>query len=423
MKINKIIAIFIILITMITTFSIFQTKTKAATYIIDEADLYSKGELVCFRYQGTLIGVEFVVYKKDGVEYPAYCLNRNLPGITEDEEYTVSVDRIVRNNKIWRAVTNGYPFKTAKQLGCNSDIEAFAATKMAVYDAMYNYNWDDFTGENAQGNRVVAAAEKISKAARSSTATKPVSIVNLKTDDTKWEMDNVDKNYASKTFYVTTNVDSTKYDVKLNNVQIENVKVTDEKNNAKTRFKTGEKFKVLIPITEMDKAGEFEIEVTADMKTMPILYGDSGDSSKQSYALAAGYYEFENSKLKVKYLENTTKIEIKKKDAETSEALIEAKFNILDENKNIAYSDVTTNKEGIAVVENIMPGKYYIQEIKSPDGYTIYDELIEIDVELNQKYTVNINNYKEPENEEKKVEDDDKTVTGRKEINLPRTGF
>ena len=423
MKINKIIAIFIILITMITTFSIFQTKTKAATYIIDEADLYSKGELVCFRYQGTLIGVEFVVYKKDGVEYPAYCLNRNLPGITEDEEYTVSVDRIVRNNKIWRAVTNGYPFKTAKQLGCNSDIEAFAATKMAVYDAMYNYNWDDFTGENAQGNRVVAAAEKISKAARSSTATKPVSIVNLKTDDTKWEMDNVDKNYASKTFYVTTNVDSTKYDVKLNNVQIENVKVTDEKNNAKTSFKTGEKFKVLIPITEMDKAGEFEIEVTADMKTMPILYGDSGDSSKQSYALAAGYYEFENSKLKVKYLENTTKIEIKKKDAETSEALIEAKFNILDENKNIAYSDVTTNKEGIAVVENIMPGKYYIQEIKSPDGYTIYDELIEIDVELNQKYTVNINNYKEPENEEKKVEDDDKTVTGRKEINLPRTGF
>ena len=26
-------------------------------------------------------------------------------------------------------------FKTAKQLGCNSDAEAFAATKMAVYDA------------------------------------------------------------------------------------------------------------------------------------------------------------------------------------------------------------------------------------------------------------------------------------------------
>ena len=70
-----------------------------------------------------------------------------------------------------------------------------------------------------------------------------------------------------------------------------------------------------------------------------------------------------------------------------------------------------------------MPGKYYIQEIKAPDGYTIYDELIEIDLKLNQKYTININNYEEPENEEKQVEDDDTTVTGRKLVNLPRTGF
>ena len=78
---------------------------------------------------------------------------------------------------------------------------------------------------------------------------------------------------------------------------------------------------------------------------------------------------------------------------------------------------------GIATVENILPGKYYIQEIKSPDGYTMYDELIEIDVELNQKYVVNVNNYKEPEDEEKQVEDADKTVVGTKEVNLPRTGF
>lgn len=423
MKIKQIISIFLILITLITTFSIFQTNSNAATYIIDEADLYSKGEIVCFTYKNILVGVEYIVYKKDGVEYPAYCLNRNLPGVTEEEEYTVTVDKIVSNNKIWRAVTNGYPFKTRQELGCYSNIEAFAATKMAVYDAMYDYDWNDFKARDAQGERIITAAEKISKAARSSTATKPVSIVDVKTDDTKWEKDSIDGNYASKTFYVTTNVESTKYDVKLNNVAIEDVKVTDLQNTERTNFKTGEKFKVLLPISEMDKAGEFEIEVTADMKTMPILYGDSGDSSKQSYALAAGYYEFENSKLKVKYLENTTKIEILKKDAETENVLKNAKFNILDENKNVIYSDVTTDENGKAVVENIMPGKYFIQEIKSPDGYTIYDELVEIDVELNQKYTVNINNYEEPENEEKQVEDNDKTVTGKKEVFLPRTGF
>ena len=123
----------------------FKTNAKAATYLIDEADLYSKEELVCFTYQGIKVGVEFVVYKKDGIEYPAYCLNRNLPGVTEEEGYTVTADKLVTNSKIWRAVVNGYPFKTAKQLGCNSDIEAFAATKMAVYDAMYHYDLDKFT--------------------------------------------------------------------------------------------------------------------------------------------------------------------------------------------------------------------------------------------------------------------------------------
>ena len=423
MKIKNIIVIILIIMTIITTLFAFRNTSKAATYIIEEADLYSKGEIVCLRYNNIIVGVQFVVYKKDGVEYPAYCLNRNLPGVTEEEEYSVSVDKLVSDAKIWRAVTNGYPFKTAKELGCNSDIEAFAATKMAVYDMMYNYNWDNFSGLDASGDRVLNAAIKISKAARSSSETKPVSIVNIKTDNERWEKDEKEGEYASKTFEVETNVESTKYEVKLNNLQIENVKITDENNNEKTKFKAGEKFKVLIPISEMNVEGEFEIEVTADMKTKPILYGDSGNNTMQSYALAAGDYEFENSKMKVKYLANTTKIEIVKQDAETSEFLKGAKFNILDENKNIVYSDVITNEDGIATVENIMPGKYYIEEIKSPDGYTIYDELIEIDVTLNQKYVVNVSNYKEPENEEKDVEDGDLSVVGNKEVLLPRTGF
>ena len=423
MKIKNILIVTLVLITIISTLLGLRTEAKAATYIINEANLYSKGELVCFKYQEATVGVEFVVYKKDGVEYPAYCLNRNLPGVTEEESYTVSADKLVTDSKIWRAVTNGYPFKTASQLGCNSDIEAFAATKMAVYDAMYNYNWKDFEGLNAQGNRVIAAAEKISKAARSSSATKPVSIVTVKTNDTKWEMDSINKDYASKTFNVTTNVQSNEYKVKLNNVKIENVKVTDEKNNEKTTFKTGEKFKVLIPISEMDKKGDFEIEVIADMKTRPILYGNSGNSSKQSYALAAGEYEFESTKLKVNYLKNEAYIEIFKKDAETAIPLKGAKFNILDENRNVVYSDLETDENGLVRIEGVKPGKYYIQEIKSPDGYTGFEQLIEINLKLNQSYRVNVNNYEKPEDEEKKVEDEDITVTGQKEINLPRTGF
>ena len=424
MEIKKIISIILIIVTMITTFSIFNNTSKAATYLIDEADLYSKGEIVCLTYKDSIkVGVEFVVYEKNGVEYPAYCLNRDLPGVTGEGGYNVKVDKLVTNSKIWRAVTNGYPFKSAKQLGCNSDIEAFAATKMAVYDMMYNYDWNDFKGINEQGKRVLDAAIKISERARFLVSSKDSPIVTVKTDDQKWEMDENENQYASKTFYVETNVTSTKYNVKLNKVLAEGVKVTNENNEIKSEFKTGEKFKVLIPISEMDKSGEFEVEVTADMRTFPILYGDSGDSNKQSYALVAGEYEYESTKIKLKYLENTTKIEIVKKDAETEETLAGARFNLLDDKKQYVYTDITTDENGIAVIENINPGRYYVEERMSPDGYSTYTPLIEINVELNQRYVVTVKDYKKPEQEEKQVEDEDKTVVGEKEVNLPQTGF
>ena len=423
MKIKKILSILIILITIIMGLSIYSKDVKAATYLIEEADLYSKEELVCFRYQGTKIGVEFVVYEKDGIEYPAYCLNKNLPGVTTEEGYKVQVDKLVNNNKIWRAVVNGYPFKTPAQLGCNSNAEAFAATKMAVYDAMYNYDWDDFEGMNAQGNRIITAAEKISKLARSSSETKPIAIVDINETSEGWKIDNIDSKYISREFEVACNLQYDKYSLKVNNSGIGNIKIVNGNNEEKNELKNGENFKVLIPISELDKSGEIEIEVVADVKTRPILYGESGDSSKQSYALAAGDYEFENAKIRIKYTANETKIEIVKRDAETKELLQGAKFNILDENKNIIYSDVTTNKEGVAIIDRVVPGRYYIQEIKAPEGYAIYGDLVEINIELNQKYTVNINNYEKPEDKEKEVENNDKEISKTGEKYLPRTGF
>lgn len=422
---NRIISAAMVVILLVTMLMIFPNKAEAAsTYFIDEADLYSKGELVCFTYQNNLIGVEFVVYKKDGVEYPAYCLNKNLPGVTEDESYTVSVDKLVTDNKIWRAVTNGYPYKTPSQLGVNSEIEAFAATKMAVYDMMYNYDWDDFKGRDAQGVRVIKAAKKISDIARSSKETKPVSIVNFGSVNGLWAVDSINKDYASKEFSINANVECAEYTIKLNKVEdIRGIKLVDTNNVEKSTFKIGEKFKIMIPITELYKNGTIEIEATAKVKTKPILYGDSGSSSKQSYALAGADYEFDSTKIKVNYLKNSTKITIIKKDAETKEPLAGAKFNILDENKNIVYSDLVTNENGEIFVEGIKPGKYYVQEVKSPDGYTIYKDPISVNVGLYQGYSLTMNNYEEPEDEEKEVEDASDEVTGEKIENLPRTGF
>ena len=100
---------------------------------------------------------------------------------------------------------------------------------------------------------------------------------------------------------------------------------------------------------------------------------------------------------------NETKIEIVKKDAETEKPLQGAKFNILDASGNIVYSDITTNEEGLAVIDKVLPGKYYIQEIKAPEGYELSKSNIEVEIT----------------NAEREV---DLTATNLLKLELPETG-
>lgn len=405
----------------------FNNESKAATYLIKEAQLYSKGEMVSFKYQGTGIGVQFVVYEKDGVEYPAYCLDKTLIGVTTEQGVTIKVKKALEDVKIWRVITNGYPFKTPAELKCNSEAEAFAATKMAVYDTMYNYDWADFEALNEQGKRVIEAAESIAKIAEKSTETKITGEVEIKAVTEGWVQDDIEKEYVSKTYEVITNAESTGYTIQISATQLEGQKITDENNQEKSTFKNGEKFKILIPTARIESKIEVDrkirITATADLKTKPILFGETSNSNYQDYAVVGGEWEFEKTTLVETYPPNKTCIKILKEDAETKEALEGAKFNIFDENKNLAYTDVTTNEEGIVEIIGVMPGKYYIEEVKSPDGYTRYEEIIEIELGFNENYTVNVNNYKKPQKEEKEIEDKEITVTSKQEVALPRTGF
>lgn len=416
-KIVNILTVFVILISII---GIFPNQVKATRYIINEADLYSKGEREDFSYKGIPVFVEFVVYKKDGIEYPAYCLNRNLPGITKEEEYKVKAEKAIGNVAVWRAVTNGYPYKTAKELGCNSNAEAFAATKMAVYDALYTYDWNDFEKITEAGGRILKAAETISKNARNSNKKKITGVFSIKNSDKEWNVDNNNKQYVSKTYSVTSNVKTKKYTVEIEGKEYDYVLVQDLKGKNKKEFSTNEGFKVLIPITELDKEGKFKIKVTAEMETWPVLYGESPNEGTQDYALAAGDIEYDNVSLTEKFYKNDTKIKILKEDNDTGKTISGAKFQILNEQKEIVYSDIITNEKGESMIENIMPGKYYIEEVQAPSGYQKYEGLIEINVAFNEIYTIKVKNNEEEEKEIHETTEKEITVKQKK---LPRTGY
>ena len=132
--------IVIIMCIMLFTAQMMNDSSYAKELQITKENLYSKGELICIVYDGIKIGTEFVVYKKDGKEYPAYCVNREKPGVTQNYSYDVVINELYTNNLVWNVIVKGYPFKTPQELGCENDIEAFAATKLAIQDMLYDFD-------------------------------------------------------------------------------------------------------------------------------------------------------------------------------------------------------------------------------------------------------------------------------------------
>ena len=65
-----------ILIIMLLMISVF-TNINNASFSIDSADIYYKANCeYLLKFRGSEIIVEYVLYNNNGVEYPAYCMER-----------------------------------------------------------------------------------------------------------------------------------------------------------------------------------------------------------------------------------------------------------------------------------------------------------------------------------------------------------
>ena len=400
-KLISIISIIVILIGLIPI-------SSKAVVPIDTAYIYANKKTEgLLMWKGLKIHTHLAVYKKDGKEYPAYCMNRELPGVEIGRSQTVDVKQLVNNVMVWRTILNGYPYKSISELGCNTEEEAYLATKQAVYCMLTNRDVNEYSAIGEAGERTLNALKTIVNNARNSNQTKVSSELTVNEQEKLWKIDNLDSSYISKTFLVTANTSMSKYTVNVKNLNIEGYKLVDQNNKEKTEFSNSEKFKILIPIQEVKQDGNFSIEVSAQVATKPVFYGESRDSGLQSYALTGYTYEEGTGSKKVYYTKNETKIIITKTDDKTGKKLEGVEFELLDKNQNKIYTEITTNKDGIATIDNLLPGIYYIRETKALEGYQLYSKLIKVELELNEETTVNvINSEKEPEiyKEEKKTE-------------------
>ena len=337
-KINIVKILLVISILFIIDLLIVINSVRAES--LNSANIYSIGDCGnLLTYKGVIVKVSYVQYTKDNVNYPAYCLDKTKPG-AETSPYDVSINSAIKDVGLWRRIINGYPYN-----------ETQISNTITI-------------------NRI----------------------------DSEWKQDSIDKSYAYKVYSVQAGSSIMNYTVdvtKEGSESIGGIKITDENNQEKSEFSPNENFKILIPINNMKDTGTLYIKVKSKVETKPVLYGTAPSSSYQDYALTVATYEDGIGNIKDEYNKNETKIIIIKKDQDDGKVLEGIEFQLLNDKKEVIYADLKTDSDGKIVIENLVPGNYYIKEIKTIDGYELYEYPIQVEVGFNQEVSVTVNNKKE----------------------------
>ena len=390
---KKFVKIILIMLVIIITNVALLINTVQAVEEGGQITIYTKGYFDrIIKKDEIIVKTAHAVYQENGKEYPVYCLDRELHGVGDYiATYDVTNQGKLTDLGLWRVIINGYPYKTPEQLGALDEQEAYTATKQAIYCYIYNTRIEQYSAINDSGVRVINAINTILENAKNSTEDFNNTNIEISQSE-KWEVDEIENKYISKQYKIKSNINISKFTLNLEN-QPKGSKITNLENQEKSEFNSNENFKILIPIDSLEESGEFKVKIQTQMETKPIFFGKAPNGDLQDYALTAFSYEDVGTELLQEYEENGTEIIIQKQDQETEEALKKAKFEILDKSQKVIRV-AETNEKGQIILDKLMPGTYYIREVKAPDGYAIDMELQQIDINLNEKITLKVDNSK-----------------------------
>lgn len=411
-KIKKgILAIF--MLSIILTNSVFAAETLNVKAI--------KECPVLLQYGNIKIGTTLAKVNINDKEYPVYCLDVSKPGVAIGKlpEYNVTLKDTIENQEVYRAIINGYPYKTIEELGVKTEEEAFTATKQAVYSMLYNRNVDEYSAINTEaGHRTYNAYRNIVLAARGSNKVYENAKFELKADK-EWKKDEENK-YLYKNVELNANLKSN-FDIKLEGDKNNIFKLEKEQIVGKETDNKKEKYILKIDLKDINKFNilgkevfkNLKLTATAEVETNPVYLGKEETGTRQDYAISGIRFKGrEERSLNIDIPKNETKIRIVKISKEEDKKLENVKFELFDkENKSLGIK--TTNKNGEIIYENLIPGKYYLKEIEAKEGYNKLNDLVEIEVKYGEEKEVKVNN------EKIKI-----IVNNKKEVKkLPKTGY
>lgn len=421
-KTKKIVAIIMVMMTILSGFgNVFAME-------IDSAEIYGKGTMDYHlqywndeRQTWSYVICNPAYYSHNGIQYPAYCVNSDLPGVIENGSYGVTVDSMIDNVLVWRAVINGYPYKSASDLGVDTDDDAYLATKQAVYCALYGWNPDRYRGGDAKGQRIADAIKRIVNEARSGSQQPSDSMVTLTPSGNMYE----DGNYYVQKIDVSSEVDIASYVITATANLPEGTIITNGNGVQTDSFNGKESFYIKVQKSQMNKdITNAIINVQGKCKTYPIFYGKTTVAGTQNYALTFDPFGDGNGETILNIKNNNGRIQINKTDDETHKAIEGVEF-VLKNADGTIIGKAKTNSDGVIIFENLYQGNYKLVEVSTNDNYILNSDEKDVYVEYNKTTKVDITNTHKKGNVKvyKIDKDNHRVVLGNVEFQLYSNEF
>ncbi len=165
-------------------------------------------------------------------------------------------------------------------------------------------------------------------------------------------------------------------------------------------YKDGKKVETL----RTDKTGK-----VISQKLEPGTYTLKETKAPQGYKLLKEEIEVvvEANKVLQVQVENAKELgslQVIKKDAENGKVLADAEFKLKNEAGQVVGEAKTTNKDGVVTFENLVPGKYTLEETKAPEGYKAVEVTVEVNIVANEVVKQEVLNEKVKEKIKGQVE-------------------
>lgn len=326
----------------------------------------------------------------------AYCMDydiKNPPNGTG-----LQYLRNVKSNKVVAVLMNGYPNKTAKQLGAANNEEAYLATQMAVWAALngssetkgLNFNMSKLQPNvkySAKTTSMLDNSKKITNNLLKSSYDPGIFVVD--SSKVKANYDYSDKQVSIGPFRVKTTGYSSlgKFNVSISN-KTAGVLLTDKYANQKTTFDKNED--IYIIVDKKLPAGSTKISVNAKAnKYVGVVYGKGSWQNfvfldtEQVDVSGTATAVWEESKGNIKVVKND-------QDLKPVEG---AQFALLDSAGN-QISTGKTDINGNLQFNQLELGNYTLIENTVPDGYIIQKTNYPVTVKRNVTSQVNVQNTK-----------------------------